>query len=69
MPTESLGQILLQHTELTADQLDSALRIQQTRRPRPGLGQILLENNLINPNQLGQALAKQWNIPFIGKTA
>jgi len=67
MPTESLGQIFLQQTELTADQLDSALRIQQTRRPRPGLGQILLENNLINPNQLGQALAQQWNIPFISK--
>ena len=65
MPTESLGQILLQHSKLTADQLDSALRIQQTRRPRPELGQILLENNLINPNQLGQALAQQWHIPFI----
>ncbi len=67
MQTESLGQILLNQTDLTAEQLDWALRLQQTRRPRLSLGQILLENNLINPDQLGRALAQQWNIPFIEK--
>ncbi|KPK76924.1 MAG: hypothetical protein AMJ79_04960 [Phycisphaerae bacterium SM23_30] len=69
MQTESLGQILLNQTNLTAEQLDWALRLQQTRRPRISLGKILLENDLISPDQLGRALAQQWNIPFMEKIA
>ncbi len=67
MATESLGQILLQQTELTAEQLDLALRIQQTRRPRVSLGQILLEKGYCTEEQLSQALADQWDIPYQAK--
>ncbi len=67
METESIGQILLQQTELATEQLDLALRIQQTRRPRPDLGDILIEKEYISPMQLCKALANQWNIPFLEK--
>ncbi|MCK4628877.1 MAG: Flp pilus assembly complex ATPase component TadA, partial [Sedimentisphaerales bacterium] len=65
MQTESIGQILLRDTELTAEQLDSALRLQQTRRPRPELGRILIEKGFITSNQLSKALARQWDLPFM----
>jgi len=64
MATESLGQILLEQTELTAEQLDLALRIQQTRRPRASLGQILMEKGFCTEGDLYQALADQWEIPY-----
>ena len=69
MATESLGQILLQQTELTAEQLDLALRIQQTRRPRVSLGQILLEKGFCTGEQLCAGLAEQWEIPYLPKIA
>ncbi|MBN1764027.1 MAG: type II secretion system ATPase GspE [Sedimentisphaerales bacterium] len=65
MQTESIGQILLRDTSLTPEQLDSALRLQQTRRPCPELGQILIEKGYISPDQLCHALAQQWNIPYL----
>ena len=64
MATDSLGQILLQRTKLTSEQLDLALRIQQTRRPRVNLGHILLEKGYCTEQQVSQALADQWDIPF-----
>ncbi len=63
--TESIGQILLRQTALTAEQLDQALRLQQTRRPRQELGRILIEEGFIMPTQLYQALATQWDIPYL----
>ena len=65
MNTESIGQILLKETELTAEQLDLALRQQQNRRPRMELGQILIEKGFITATQLYQALAQQWDIPYL----
>ena len=58
MGTESIGQILLRETDLTAEQLDQALRIQQTKRPRAGLGSILIQQKLIKPQQFAQALER-----------
>jgi len=63
--TESLGQILLRQTELTAQQLDMALRLQQRRRPRIALGMILLEKGFITRKQLSHALAQQWNLGYL----
>ncbi len=63
--TESLGQILLRDTSLTAEQLDMALRFQQTRRPRPSLGSVLLERGFITELELCVALAHQWDIPYL----
>ena len=65
MQTESIGQILLKQTELTSEQLDLALRLQQTRRPRIELGKILIEKGFITPVQLTRALAQQWDIPYM----
>ncbi len=65
MQTESIGQILLRDTELTAEQLDLALRLQQTRRPRPELGRLLIEKGFITSNQLSKALARQWDLPYL----
>lgn len=67
MNTESIGQILLRETELTAEQLDLALREQQKRRPLAELGRILLEKEFITTMQLYQCLALQWNIPYLEK--
>ncbi|MBN2841590.1 MAG: Flp pilus assembly complex ATPase component TadA [Sedimentisphaerales bacterium] len=61
----TLGQILLKETDLSLDQLDMVLRLQQTRRPKPSLGELLVEKGFINRRQLCQALAIQWEIPFI----
>ena len=61
----SLGQILLKETELSMDQLDLVLRLQQTRRPKPNLGDLLIEKGFITRKQLCKALAIQWEIPFI----
>ncbi|MCK5270167.1 MAG: hypothetical protein KAJ46_05250, partial [Sedimentisphaerales bacterium] len=65
MQTESIGQILLRDTELTSEQLDLALRLQQTRRPQPELGRILIEKGFITSNQLSVALARQWDLPYL----
>ena len=63
--TESLGQILLRQTDLTAEQLDMALRLQQPRRPRAALGKILVEKGFITRQQLSRALAQQWNLGYL----
>lgn len=63
----SLGQILLKETNLTMDQLDMALRLQQTRRPRPSLGDLLIEKGFISRRELCRALAIQCKWPFIEK--
>ncbi len=65
MTEVSLGQILLKETDLSMDQLDMVLRIQQTRRPKPNLGDLLVEKGFITRKQLCRALAIQWNMPFI----
>jgi general secretion pathway protein E len=64
---ESLGQILVDQTELTPEQLDLALRMQQTQRPRASLGQILCEQGYCTEEQLCRALAAQWDIPYFEK--
>lgn len=65
MVTESIGQILLRETNLTSEQLDQALRIQQTKRPRAPIGEILIREKLITPEQLTRALALQWSVPYL----
>ena len=65
MTEVSIGQILLKETDLTMDQLDMVLRIQQKRRPKPSLGDLLVERGFITRKQLCKALAVQWDTPFI----
>jgi len=65
MRTESIGQILLKETDLSAEQLDHALHLQKTRRPYGEIGQILIEKGFITPAQLCRGLARQWDIPYL----
>jgi len=69
MQTESIGQILIRNTNLTREQLDQALQIQQSRRPRCGVGQILIEKGFIREQELCRALARQWDFEYITKIA
>jgi len=57
-----IGQILLEITSLTPEQLDEALRVQQERGGR--IGEILQSMKLISENDLYEALSRQFGIPF-----
>ncbi|MDR3607237.1 MAG: type II secretion system ATPase GspE [Oligoflexia bacterium] len=58
-----IGEILLKHTSLTAEQLAEAI---QTQAREGGLlGDILVRKNLILPHELMRALCIQIGIPFI----
>lgn len=58
-----MGQLLLEYTSLTKDQLDEALAIQ---KDQPGglLGEILLKKNYIHPHDIIKVVCYQMNIPF-----
>ena len=58
-----LGEILLKHTSLTQQQLDEALRIQQTEGGL--LGDILMRKNMVLPHEMMRALCIQIGISFI----
>ncbi len=57
-----IGQILLETTSLTPEQLDEALTIQRERGGR--LGEILQHMKLISENDLYEALSRQFGLPF-----
>ena len=57
------GQILLKHTSLKAEQLEAALRIQQTEGGL--LGEILVQKNFIQPHEIMRALCIQLGLQFI----
>lgn len=63
VPAPKLGQILLKHTSLQAEQLDEALRIQEKEGGL--LGDILIRRNMIMPHEIMRALCIQLGIPFI----
>lgn len=58
-----IGELLLQHTALTQEQLDEALRIQTDS----GLliGEILLKNNYIHPHDIIKVICHQVHIPYV----
>lgn len=57
-----LGQILLEHTKLTGDQLDEVLALQKQTGRR--LGEILIEKNYLRPDEVMKALSLQLGIPY-----
>ncbi|HHJ80936.1 MAG TPA: type II secretion system protein GspE, partial [Candidatus Tenderia electrophaga] len=66
MPDIRLGEVLLSEGLISEDQLDTALKIQQTyTRGSHHLGQILVESGLLTPEQLNIALARKLSIPFV----
>ena len=63
-PSASLmGQLFLQHTQLTENQLDEALHIQSEKGGF--LGTILVEKKMISSLDLVQTLAKQMGISYV----
>jgi general secretion pathway protein E len=58
-----LGEILLKSTSLTEQQLEEALRIQQSEGGL--LGEILVRKNMILPHEIMRALCQQLGLPFV----
>lgn len=58
-----LGEILLKHTSLTADQLNEALKLQEKEGGL--LGEILIRRNMVLPHELMRALCVQIGMPFV----
>jgi len=66
MPDVRLGEVLRSEGLINDEQLDTALKIQQTyARGSHHLGQILVESGLLTPEQLNVALARKLSIPFV----
>lgn len=60
---EKIGQLLLKYTNLTDDQLEEALEIQNESGML--LGEILLKKNYIHPHDIIKVICHQVNIPYI----
>lgn len=58
-----IGELLLQHTALTKDQLDEALQIQKEEHKL--LGDILLSKNYIHPHDIVKVLCHQIDVPYL----
>ena len=56
---KKLGDLLLAKGLLERAQLDEALRLQESQRPRRSLGQILIDSALVRASDLRRALAEQ----------
>ena len=60
---EKIGQLLLQYTSLTKEQLEEALEIQQETGHL--LGDILLKKNYIHPHDIVKVICHQIGIPYV----
>jgi general secretion pathway protein E len=63
LSSNKIGQILLDHTSLTAEQLEEVLEIQHQKGLR--LGEILVSKNYLTPEELSKALAIQMGYPYL----
>lgn len=60
---KKIGQLLLEHTSLTQEQLDEALQIQAEEHGL--LGEILLTKNYLHPHDIIKVLCHQIDIPYV----
>jgi len=58
-----IGELLLKHGIVTEEQLNEALRLQETSNKR--LGEILIELGYVSSDDLHWMLSEQANIPFV----
>ncbi|MFH1223662.1 MAG: ATPase, T2SS/T4P/T4SS family, partial [Pseudomonadota bacterium] len=58
-----IGQILLQHTSLTPEQLEEVLELQRQKGVR--LGEVLISKNYLTPEELAKALSIQMGYPYL----
>lgn len=65
MKVELFGQILLQQTSLTEQQLTDALLLQTTENPYERIGQILIGAGHITEVEVLKALAQQWELSYL----
>jgi len=63
--SKSLGQILLAQGAITQEQLQDALKRQQTRASGKRLGDVLVSFGYVTPQHLAEALATQLNLPLV----
>ncbi len=62
---QKIGQLLLEHTSLTQEQLDEALKVQAEEHKL--LGDILLTKNYIHPHDIIKVLCHQIDIPYLSE--
>lgn len=62
---KKIGELLLEHTSLTKEQLADALKIQSQDNQSQLLGEILLEKNYIHPHDIVKVMCHQINIPYL----
>ena len=62
---EKIGQLLLQFTSLSPDQLEEALNLQKETGMM--IGEILLKKNYIHPHDITKVLCQQINIPYVNE--
>lgn len=62
---QKIGELLLEHTSLTNDQLEEALNIQKSEQML--LGEILLQKNYIHPHDIIKVICHQINIPYLSE--
>jgi general secretion pathway protein E len=60
-----IGQILLEHTSLTSEQLEEVLEIQRQKGMR--LGEVLIQKNYLTQEELTKALSIQMGYPYIDR--
>ncbi len=60
---DKIGQLLLEHTPLSQEQLNEALEIQ--RESGMLIGEILLKKNYIHPHDIVKVICHQVNIPYV----
>jgi len=65
MKVELIGQILLQQTSLTEQQLNDALHFQATENQHERIGQILIRADHIAEIDVLKALAQQWGLSYL----
>lgn len=63
--TESIGELLVKHTNLTQGQLKEALEIQKESGQL--IGEILLEKQFIHPQDITKVVCHQVNIPYVNE--
>lgn len=62
---KKIGELLLQYTSLTEEQLEEALSLQKEENKL--LGEILLSKNFIHPHDITKVLCHQIEIPYISE--
>lgn len=62
---DKIGQLLLEHTSLTPEQLGEALELQ--RETGKLIGEILLKKNYIHPHDIIRVICHQMNIPYVSE--